>query len=197
MTGPTDVTELLQRFRNGDKAAADELLPQVYEELRRLAAVRMKSERSGHLLQPTALVHEVYLRLAMGSPVELKDRAHFLAVAAQHMRRIMIDHARAATCGKRGSGNAVISLEDFNGVSPPPDESLLALDEALTRLREIDERAARIVEMRFFGGLTERETSEVLGVAVSTMKRDWDFARAWLAARLSSKNAGGNPASGV
>jgi len=197
MTGPTDVTELLQRFRNGDKAAADELLPQVYEELRRLAAVRMKSERSGHLLQPTALVHEVYLRLAMGSPVELKDRAHFLAVAAQYMRRIMIDHARAATCGKRGSGNTVISLEDFNGVSPPPDESLLALDEALTRLREIDERAARIVEMRFFGGLTERETSEVLGVAVSTMKRDWDFARAWLAARLSSNSAGRNPASGV
>jgi RNA polymerase sigma-70 factor, ECF subfamily len=186
MSQSPDVTVLLQRFRKGDKAAANELLPLVYEELKRLAAIRMKSERPGHTLQPTALVHEVYLKLAMGAPVDWQNRAHFFAVAAQHMRRIIVDHARAATAGKRGGGRQSVSLDDFMGTTLPPDESMLALDEALDRLKEIDERAARVVELRFFGGLTEREVAEVLGIGVTTMKRDWDFARAWLGSRLGA-----------
>lgn len=186
MSQSPDVTMLLQRFRKGDKTAADELLPLVYEELKRLAANRMKSERPGHTLQPTALVHEVYLKLAMGAPVDWQNRAHFFAVAAQHMRRIVVDHARAATAGKRGGGREPVSLDDFMGTTMPPDESMLALDEALTQLKHIDERAARVVELRFFGGLTEREVVEVLNIGLTTMKRDWEFARAWLGARLST-----------
>jgi RNA polymerase sigma factor (TIGR02999 family) len=186
MSEPADITVLLQRFRRGDKAAADELLPLVYDELKRLAASRMKTERPGHTLQPTALVHEVYLKLAMGSPVNWQNRAHFFAVAAQHMRHIIVDHARAATAGKRGGGKVVVSLDDFTGASLPPDESMLALDEALTRLKNVDQRAARVVELRFFGGLTERDIAEVLGIGVTTTKRDWEFARAWLGTRLSN-----------
>ena len=186
MSQQPDVTVLLQRFRKGDQEAANQLLPLVYEELKRLAAIRMKSERRDHTLQPTALVHEVYLKLAMGAPVDWQNRAHFFAVAAQHMRRIIVDHARAATAGKRGGGRQSVALDDFMGTTLPPDESMLALDEALDQLKEIDKRAARVVELRFFGGLTEREVAEVLDIGVTTMKRDWEFARAWLGTRLSS-----------
>ena len=186
MSQQPDVTVLLQRFRKGDQEAANQLLPLVYEELKRLAAIRMKSERRDHTLQPTALVHEVYLKLAMGAPVDWQNRAHFFAVAAQHMRRIIVDHARAATAGKRGGGKQSVALDDFMGTTLPPDESMLALDEALDQLKEIDERAARVVELRFFGGLTEREVAEVLDIGVTTLKRDWEFARAWLGTRLSS-----------
>jgi RNA polymerase sigma factor (TIGR02999 family) len=190
MSKRADITSLLQRYRKGDKAAAEELLPLVYGELKRLAASRLKHERPGHTLQPTALVHEVYLKLAMGTPVDWQDRAHFLAVAAQHMRRIIVDHARAATAGKRGGGHVRISLDDFSGVSLPRDASMLALDEALTSLKQIDERAAKVVELRFFGGLTEQEVAEALGIGITTMKRDWKFARAWLGARLCGAATG-------
>jgi len=180
-----DVTVLLQRFGKGDKAAADQLLPLVYNELKRLAASRMKQERQGHILQTTALVHEVYVKLAVGQPVDWQSRAHFFAIAAQHMRRIIVDHARAAAAGKRGGGAVSVSLDDFNGTSLPPDESLLALDEALEALKHVDARAAKVIELRYFGGLTERETAEVLNIGVTTMKRDWEFARTWLIGRLS------------
>lgn len=186
MPEPPDVTVLLQRFRHGDKEAADELLPLVYQELKKLAASRMKSERHRHTLQPTALVHEVYLKLATGAAVDWQSRAHFFAVAAQHMRRIIVDHARAANTGKRGGGAVAVSLDDFTGVSLPADEGMIALDELLSRLEQIDARAVKVVEMKFFAGLTEREISEVLGIGVTTMKRDWDFARSWLKTQLQN-----------
>jgi RNA polymerase sigma-70 factor, ECF subfamily len=186
MSETANVTVLLQRFRRGDKQAADELLPLVYQELRKLAASRMKRERPGHTLQPTALVHEVYLKLAMGASVDWQSRAHFYAVAAQYMRRITVDHARAAHAGKRGGATISVSLDDFTGTTLPPSESMMALDEALFHLEHVDPRAAKIVELRFFGGLTEREITEVLGIGLTTLKRDWEFARAWLGSQLKS-----------
>lgn len=159
-------------------------MPLVYKELRRLAASRMKGEKANHTLQPTALVHEVYLKLAGGSPVDWRNRSHFFAVAAQQMRRIIVDHARATHAEKRGGGAVAIALDDVGAVTAPLNESMLALDEALRRLEKVDARAARVVELRYFGGLKESETAEALGVGVSTMKRDWEFARAWLASQL-------------
>lgn len=182
-----DVTVLLHRFREGDTGAADELLPLVYRELRKLAAAKMKNERADHTLQPTALVHEVYLRLAGGAEVDWQNRAHFFAVAAQQMRRVMVDHARADKAEKRGGDAVVISLDDFNGVTLPRDESLIALDDALLRLAQELPRPAKVIELRYFGGLTEPETAAVLGIGVSTLKRDWEFARAWLAKQLTNR----------
>jgi RNA polymerase sigma factor (TIGR02999 family) len=183
MNSNSTVTALLQRLRGGDKEAFQELLPLVYQELRRLAAARMKGERPDHTLQPTALVHEAYLRLA-AADLDLQSRTHFFAVAAQQMRRIVVDHARSVHAEKRGGRAVKVSLEDFNGASIPNDERVLALDEALLRLEEVQPRAARVVELRFFAGLTEPETAESLGIGISTMKRDWNFARAWLAKEL-------------
>ena len=186
MESPSQITLLLQRFRTGDKQAADELLPLVYQELRKLAGARMKSERPDHTLQPTALVHEVYLRLVGGAEVNWQNRAHFMAVAATQMRRIILDHARADQSEKRGGGRAQVSLDEFSGASMPRSESFLALDVALERLAAVDERAARVVELRYFGGLTEVEVAEVLDVSVMTVRRKWGFARAWIAEQLSS-----------
>jgi RNA polymerase sigma factor (TIGR02999 family) len=153
----------------------------VYDEMRRLAASYLRQQRSDHTLQPTALVHEAYLKLIDVSQVDWQDRAHFFAVAAQTMRHILVDHARAVAADKRGGGAQKIALDEAVSFSnQPQDIDLLALDEALQRLAEQDEQQSRIVELRFFGGLTVEETAEVLRISPATVKREWSTARAWL-----------------
>lgn len=176
-----DITQLLGEMQRGDARAADRLLPVVYEELRRLARTYFHQEPTEHTLQPTALVHEAYLRLVDGG-VDWQGRAHFFGVAARAMRRILIDHARARRADKRGGGAVRASLEaidDADGVMPP-DEYLLSLDEGLQELAKLDEQQARVVEMRFFGGLNVEETAAVLDVSPRTVKRDWAMAKGWL-----------------
>ncbi len=185
MSGPPQLTLWLTEWRNGDRDAANRLFAASYEELRRLAAWQWQREQPGHTLQPTALVHELYLKLFAGQPVDWQSRAHFFAVAAQQLRRLLIDHARARLSDKREGGRLRLSLTSVSGVETPREEDLLALDESLSRLQELDPRAARVIELRFFGGLTEKEAAEVLEISVATLKRDWDFARTWLAAQLT------------
>jgi RNA polymerase sigma factor (TIGR02999 family) len=177
----TDVSTLLRAWSDGDQEALQALTPIVYEELHRLARRYMRGERSGHSLQATALVNEAYLRLADYTRMQWQDRAHFFAVSAQVMRRILVDHARRHNV-KRGRGAQHVSLEDVAVVAPGEDVEmdLVALDEALTGLTRIDPRKAQIVEMRFFGGLTVEEIGEVLKVSTGTIKRDWRAAKAWL-----------------
>jgi RNA polymerase sigma-70 factor, ECF subfamily len=176
-----ELTTLLQRWAGGDRNAGAAALERSYGELRRLAAHYLSLERPGHTLQPTALVHEMYLRLE-GSRVEWADRKHFFVVVAGQMRRILVDHARARSARPGGSR---VELGEADRPELPRDADLLALDEALGALRELDERAASVVELRYFGGFTEAETASILGVSVATLKRDWEFARAWLLRRLS------------
>ena len=180
------LTRLLVEWRNGNQQAADQLFAAAYQELRRLAAWHFERERPDHTLQPTALVNELYLKLFAGEPVEWQNRAHFFAVAAQQMRRILIDHARARQAEKRGGGDVRLSLTDAGDLVAPRDEQLVELDAALRQLEELDARSARVVELRFFAGLTEKEAAEVLGISVATLKRDGDFARAWLVNQLRS-----------
>jgi RNA polymerase sigma-70 factor, ECF subfamily len=175
-----ELTTLLQRWAGGDRNAGEEALERSYAELRRLAAHYLSLERPGHTLQPTALVHEMYLRLER-SAVEWADRKHFFVVVAGQMRRILVDHARARAA-RPGGGR--VDLGEADRPELPRDADLLALDEALERLRELDERAASAVELRYFGGFTEAEAASILGVSVATLKRDWEFARAWLLKRL-------------
>jgi RNA polymerase sigma factor (TIGR02999 family) len=177
---PTSLTLLLGQWRNGDQEAGSRLFTAAYQELRRLAAWHLQQERPGHTLQATALVHELYLKLFAGQPVEWQNRAHFFAVAAQQIRRLLIDHARAHLAQKREGGRVRVSLTDAEGLAAPWEEDLAALDEALSRLETLDPRAARVIELRFFAGLTEKEAAEVAGISVATLKRDWDFGRAWL-----------------
>jgi len=174
------VTELLVRWREGDRRALDELMPLVYEELRRLAAHYMRGERPGHTLQTSALVNEAYLRLAGHEEIEWQNRAHFFAVAAQAMRRILVDHARRRGNLKRGGGAHKVNLDQAMIVSGERAAEVVALDDALARLAEIAPRKSRLVELRFFGGLSVEETAEVLGVSPGTVMRDWTFAKAWL-----------------
>lgn len=181
---PQEITTLLQKAGDGDKDAADRLLPLIYGELRRLAASFMSRERKNHTLRATALVHEAYLRLFSSCDIGWQNRAHFFAVAARLMRRLLVDHARANSSQKRAGGIRV-ELENVDGISSALDENLLALDIVLSRLEQLDSRAAKVVELRFFGGLTEEETAKALGIGLSTMKRDWDFARTWLLSQLS------------
>jgi len=181
------LTQLLVEWRKGNPQAADQLFAAAYQELRRLAAWHFERERTNDTMQPTALVNELYLKLFAGEPVEWQNRAHFFAVAAQQMRRILIDHARARQAEKRGGGEARLPLTDLNGLAAPGNEELVELDRALRQLEELDQRSARVVELRFFAGLTEKEAAEVLGISVATLKRDWDFARAWLINQLRSK----------
>ncbi len=186
-TGNTDVTQLLLDWSGGDAAALDRLMPLVLADLRRQASGYLRRERSGHTLQPTALVNEVYLRLVDQQRAHWKSRAHFFAVAAQLMRRILVDHARAHQADKRGGWAHIVALDE---ASDAPEEQavanvdLLALDDALTALAALDERQARVVELRYFAGLTIPETAEVLGVTHATISRDWRNARAWLLLRL-------------
>jgi RNA polymerase sigma factor (TIGR02999 family) len=178
---PTDVTRLLLDWSRGDRTALDRLMPLVYDQLRALADRSLCHERSGHTLQGTALVHEAYLKLVDQRQVRWQDRAHFFGVAAQLMRRILVDHARRHRAAKRGSGERRLPLDEAEAAaSQPPLVDWLALDGALDRLATLDERQARIVELRFFGGLTIEETAAVLQVSPATVKNDWSLARAWL-----------------
>lgn len=175
-----DVSRLLARCSSGDRAAFNELLPLVHDELHRLAAAYMSRERPDHTLQTTALVNEVYLRLVDQRNARWQDRAHFFAVASKVMRQILIDHARGRTRGKRGGGATQISLDEVAVISEERAEDLLALDAALTKLAEKDQRKSDVIELRFFGRLTIEETAEVLKVTTKTVTRDWNMARAWL-----------------
>jgi RNA polymerase sigma factor (TIGR02999 family) len=180
------ITSLLAELRSGNQEVASQLVSLVYPELRKLAHRYMKRERPDHTLQATALVHEAYVRMFGSEPIAWQDRAHFFAVAAQQMRRILVDHARQLAAEKRGGNQIRVSLTDLNGLPEKRDQNLVALDDALTCLEALDPRASRVVELRFFGGLTEKEAAEVLGVSVSTIRRDWEFARAWLFDQLSA-----------
>lgn len=182
---PPSVTELLKAWNAGDERALDSLVPLVYEELRRRAQQRIEKERAGHTLNPTALVHEVYLRLAGQQKVSWRNRAQFLAVASQIMRRILVDHARARQAGKRGAGLNV-TLDDSAAATSPRDVEILALDEALVELTGLDATQGRVVELRYFGGLSLEEVGAVLGVSLASVKREWVVARAWLHQRLTS-----------
>ena len=178
---PTDLTRLLLDWSRGDKTALDRLMPLVYDELRALAERSLRHERSGHTLQGTALVHEAYLKLVDQRQVRWQDRAHFFAVAAQLMRRILVDHARRHGAAKRGSGQPRHPFDEADApAAAAPLVDWLALDCALDRLAALDERQARTVELRFFGGLTIEETAEVLQVSQATVKNDWSLARGWL-----------------
>jgi len=186
---PPNPTKALADWRNGDQEAGNRLFEAVYQELRRLAAWHLERERPGHTLQATALVNELYLKLFGGQPVEWQSRAHFFAVAAQQMRRLLVDHARAGMAEKRGGGHARLALTEVKGLAAPSERALLDLDDALKRLEALDPRAARIVELRYFGGATEQETAEAAGVSVATVKRDWNFARTWLISQLKPDEA--------
>jgi RNA polymerase sigma factor (TIGR02999 family) len=174
------VTQLLVRWREGDRRALDELMPLVYTELHRLAAHYMRGERPGHTLQTSALVNEAYLRLAGHEDIQWQDRAHFFAVAARAMRRILVDHARRRGNQKRGGDMHKVALDEALVVSDERAAEVVALDDALARLAEIAPRKSQLVELRFFGGLGIEETAEVLQVSPGTVMRDWTFAKAWL-----------------
>lgn len=174
---------MLEDWRNGDQEACGELVAVLYKELRALAGSYMQSERAGHTLRPTALVHEVYVKLAGADPLDLKDRGHFLAVAARQMRRLLVDYARQSGAVKRGGIRVEIDLDGRKDIHS--DLDLSHLNAALDKLEQEDERAARIVELRFFAGLTEEETASALDISRSTVRRDWDYARAWLLAELT------------
>lgn len=180
-----DVTQLLVAWRGGNKEALNSLFPLVYDELRRLAKHYMSRERAGHTLQTTALVNEAYLRLVNQSDVEWQNRAHFFGIAAQVMRHLLVDHARAQQYAKRGGGAQRVTLDETAAINSEDQTTLLALDEALSRLGALDERKMRIVELRYFGGLSVEETAEVLGVSAITIKREWLKAKAWLYRELS------------
>lgn len=182
-----DITTLLGRWRGGDRSALSQLFPRVYSELRRLAQSAMQRERGEHTLQATALVHEAYLRLAGGEAPRLEDRGHFFALSARLMRRILVDYARGSRAERRGGGAQRVPLEDAEVSTAPRPVDLLALDEALTALAVVDRRKARVVELRFFGGLPVDETAVLLGVSVPTVVADTRFARAWLFARLEGQ----------
>jgi len=192
-SSPQQVTELLHDWRHGDRQALDELMPLVYEELRRIAHRYMRRERPGQSMQTTALVNEAYLRLVGSAPVEWQDQAHFFAVAATVMRHLLVDRARARQYEKRGGGARQVSLDEAAAISPAQDLNLLALDEVLEKLAAIDERKSRLVELRYFGGLSAEEAAEVLGVSEITVKREWLKAKAWLYRELT-KGGGGDEA---
>ncbi|AMY07935.1 RNA polymerase sigma factor [Luteitalea pratensis] len=180
-----DITGRLARWRHGDDEARNQLFALVQPQLRHLAARLLHRERRDHTLEPNAVVNELCLRLIGSEPLSYQDRAHFFAVAAQTMRRILIDHARARVAGKRGGKQRRVALSDLEGWGTlPPSDELLDLDTLLSELETADRRAATVVELRFFGGMQEEEIAEALSVSVITVKRDWKAARAWLAARL-------------
>jgi RNA polymerase sigma factor (TIGR02999 family) len=185
-TGPA-VTELLSALNAGDGAAAERLLPLLYRELRAIAGSRMAGEHAGHTLTPTALVHEAWIRLVGGGLPTFRDRRHFLAIAAIAMRRVLVDHARAAQRDKRGGGVLPVTLADDLAHTGTDPAELLALDDALTRLAVIDEQMARVVELRWFAGLSIEQTAEVLDTSPRTINRAWTAARAWLGRELGAK----------
>jgi RNA polymerase sigma factor (TIGR02999 family) len=183
--GGENITELLVGYGRGDKEALDKLMPIVYDELRRQAARYLRREQAGHTLQTTALIHEAYVRLVDQRNVQWQNRAHFFGIAAQMMRRILVDHARGKRRAKRGGSDVKVSLADTTIPVKERDLDVVSLDEALTRLAEIDEQQSKVVELRFFSGLTVEETAEVMGISPATVKRDWSMAKAWLHRELS------------
>ena len=185
-SGPSvQITRLLQAWGNGDQAALDRLTPVVYDELRRMARRYMRREREGHTLQTTALVNEAYLRLVDVTHVSWQDRAHFFAVSAQMMRRILVDAARARASSKRGGLAVRAELEEIPDLSSGRDREIVAIDDALNALGELDPRKAKVIELRFFGGLSVDETAEVLKISPQSVLRDWKLAKAWLMRELS------------
>jgi RNA polymerase sigma factor (TIGR02999 family) len=181
------ITQLLDQWAGGDHSALDQLLPLVYEDLHRQAGHMIPRESSGHTLQTTALVHEAYLKLVDQRSARWQNRAHFFAVASQLMRRILIDHARRRRAGKRGGGSIRVALDEAVAIPGHPDLDILRLNDALESLSQLAPREAQIVEMRFFGGLTIEEIAEVMQLAPITVRRDWNFARAWLYQQLTEE----------
>jgi RNA polymerase sigma factor (TIGR02999 family) len=180
MTSQHTITEALAELRSGDGQAADRLVSLVYDELRRLAGQYLSAENPGHTLQPTALVHEAYLSLVKEPETNWQNRVHFFAVASRAMRRILVDHARSRRALKRGGDRHKVSLDEARSMALEPEEYLLAMDEALEKLAALDSQQSRIIELRFFGGLTLEETASLLGISVKTVQRDWLMARGWL-----------------
>ena len=180
-----DVTQLLSRWSAGDRAALESLVPAVYRELRRMTARYLRRERNQHTLQPTALVHEAFLKLVGQRDVRWQNRAHFFGVAAQLMRRVLVDYARERAAGKRGGGVGRLPLEDSMAIGVSNHIDIIAVDDALNRLATVDPDQVRLVELRFFGGLTIEETAEVLGWSSASVKREWAIARAWLHREIS------------
>ncbi len=185
----SDMTQLLNAASGGDPRAAAELLPLVYEELRRLAAFRLAGERQSHTLQPTALVHEAWLKISSDDARTWQGRQHFFAAAAEAMRRILVDRARRRLAAKRGAGEECLDADELDLPAPAPDDQLLALNEALAKFATLDARKAELVKLRYFVGLTFEEAAEVLGIAVPTAKQWWAYARAWLAVEIRAPAA--------
>jgi RNA polymerase sigma factor (TIGR02999 family) len=185
-SSPKDVTEFLLDWSRGDPEAPDKLMPLVYDELRRIASQYLRRERRDHTLQPTALVHEAYLKLVDQQRVNWQNRAHFFAIAAQAMRRILVSYARKHLASKRGGQRHRLTLDEAMGAAQQREVDLIALDEALTSLEAIDPQQSRIIELRFFGGLSLEETAQVIGVSPATVKREWTMARAWLHRQMSN-----------
>jgi len=189
MSESNEVTVFLKRWSGGDRAAADRLMTLVYGEMRKLAASYLQRQRPDHTLQPTALVHEAYLKLIDVSQVDWQDRAHFFAVAAQTMRHILVDHARSVAAEKRGGGVRTIALDEAISFADRQEIDLLGLDEALTLLAKQDKQQSRIIELRFFGGMTIEETAAVIKISPATVKREWAVARAWLYRQMNTNAA--------
>lgn len=183
-----DVTSLLKKLADGNSDAAAELIPVIYRELHRLAVGHLRHERRDHTLQPTALVHEAYIKLVAHRNTDWQSRAHFFAVASNLMRRILVDYARRQLRAKRGGGQAKLSLDEVILPSPDRPDKMLALDECLTRLEKLDARQSRIVELRYFGGLTVEEAAEILGVSPTTVRREWTSAKAYLYGELKQRH---------
>jgi RNA polymerase sigma factor (TIGR02999 family) len=194
-TSTNEITKLLHNWQGGDSAALDALVPVVYKELRRLAHCELRKERPNHTLQSAALVHEAYFRLLGQNPPQWESRTHFFAIAAQLMRQILVDYARRRRASKRGSGVCMLTLEDAVALPQRKDKDVdvIALDDALNTLAELDPRQSRVVELRFFAGLSLEETSEVMGIATATVQRDWTAARAWLHREISRRPVSRRP----
>jgi len=185
---PKDITKLLIDWRNGDKEALDRLMPLVYEQLRRMANTYMRNERKGHTLQTSALVNEAYLRLVDHENIDWQNRAHFFGVAAQAMRRILVDHARSRSYLKRGGAAKQVSLDEAATLAEDRAGELIALDEALKELAKMDPRKSSVVELRYFGGLSLEETAEALEISIPTVTRDWNTAKAWLLREMTKSD---------
>jgi RNA polymerase sigma-70 factor, ECF subfamily len=185
---PGEITSLLDRLADGDRAVADQLVPLVYEELHRAAARCLRHERPDHTLQTTALVHEAYIKLTAQRSARWQNRAHFFALASQLMRRILVDYARTKRRSRRGGGRQRVPLDEALLVSPERTDEMLAVDESLSRLEKLDARQARIVELRYFGGLTVEEAAEALGISAKTITREWNVAKAWLYGDLKQQS---------
>jgi RNA polymerase sigma factor (TIGR02999 family) len=180
---------MLNRMKDGDQQAGEEVVARVYDELHRIASREMRRERPGNTLQTTALIHEAYLRMAGAHSLEIQNRGHFFAVASQQMRRVLVDHARAAGSQKRGGGAVKLDLDSLQVGAEDPDAQLVRLDDALNDLERLDPRPARVVELKYFGGYSDREVAESLDLSLAMVRRDWEFARSWLFEQMSGPSA--------